>query len=97
MEVGAVAASRAPGRSRVGSSASVELLVSGMHCQSGAALIEETLVRDPASIDRQWTSTPLGPGDLTTASISVEDLCAAIASVGYTASPLSSGDPASSC
>ncbi len=98
MEVGAVAASRAPGPSRVGSSGNVELLGGGMHCQSGAALIQETVLRDPG-IDRSavdlGTARAQEPYD--PASISVEALCAAIASAGYAATALTSGDPALSC
>lgn len=74
--------------------ATVELEVSGMHCQSCAALIEETLVRDPgvrrASVDLDLgrASVAYDPG-----AVSVDQLCEAVSSAGYAATTLASPDP----
>jgi Cu+-exporting ATPase len=65
-----------------------------MHCQSCAALIEETLLRDPgvrqASVDLDLgrVSVAFEPG-----AVSVEGLCAAVSSAGYAAKPLASPGP----
>jgi Cu+-exporting ATPase len=61
-----------------------------MHCQSCVALIQETLIRDPAvhsaavDLDTARASVVFDGS-----SLSVEDLCAAVVGVGYSASPLS--------
>jgi copper chaperone len=76
-----------------GPSAEVELDVSGMHCQSCAALIEETLRDDPGvhgarvELDAARASVTFDSGTL-----SVDDLCAVVAGLGYRATPLSAGD-----
>ncbi len=63
-----------------------------MHCQSCVALIEETLGRDPAvhritvDLDAARASVSFDGSAL-----SVDDLCTAVAGVGYRAIPLSSG------
>ena len=79
-----------------GAGAVVELAVTGMHCSSCAALIEETLARDPGvhqavvDLDAGRASVVYDPGAIT-----VDDLCAAVTEAGYAATPLSSTDPAS--
>jgi copper chaperone CopZ len=81
-----------------GTDAAVELAVSGMHCQSCASLIEETLARDPgvrrAAVDLEAgrASVAYDPGAL-----SVEALCAAVTAAGYPATLVASGDPAAPC
>lgn len=76
-----------------GDSAFVELVVQGMHCQSCAALIEETLVRDPrvrtatVDLDRARASVVFDASAL-----SIDELCAAVTSVGYQATPVASGE-----
>lgn len=78
-----------------GDSACVELVVEGMHCQSCAALIEETLVRDrrvrtaTVDLDRARASVVFDASAL-----SVDELCAAVTGVGYRATPVTSGDQA---
>jgi len=70
--------------------------VTGMHCQSCAALIEETLVRDSGvhratvDLDAGRASVVYDPGAIT-----VDDLCAAVTGAGYAATPFSSTDPGS--
>jgi len=74
----------------------VELDVTGMHCQSCVALIEETLERDPrvarATVD-------LGQGRASVAfdrgAISVDELCATVTGAGYAATPIASPNPTS--
>jgi cation transport ATPase len=86
-------ASSRPGAN--GDAAWVELVVGGMHCQSCAALIEETLVRDhrvrtaTVDLDRARASVVFDASAL-----SVDALCAAVISVGYQATPVTSGDQA---
>jgi len=73
----------------------VVLEVVGMHCQSCAALIEETLVRDPGihravvDLDAGRASVVYDPG-----TVSVSAVCAAVVGVGYAAVPVPAGDPA---
>ncbi len=77
-------------------SATVDLVVRGMHCPSCAALIEETLTADPAvrsatvDLEAARASVTYDPAALT-----VEDLCAAVAGVGYSATPAAPGRPGS--
>jgi Cu+-exporting ATPase len=71
----------------------VELEVSGMHCQSCVALIEETLVRVPgvrrAVVDLDSARASVDPE---TGTASVEELCAAVTGAGYAATPFPSPD-----
>ncbi len=82
-----------PEPARSGDFRTVELLVGGMHCQSCAALIEETLTGDlsveHAKVDLEGAraSVTYDPTTLT-----VGDLCAAVTGIGYTATPLAPGD-----
>ena len=73
--------------------AEVELQVGGMHCQSCAALIEETL-RDDPGVHSARVELDAARASVTfdRASLSIDDLCAAVASLGYRATPLSPGD-----
>ncbi len=77
-------------------STTIGLVVGGMHCQSCAALIEETLVRDHrvqrAEVDLDAARALVA---FDASRLSVDDLCAVVVSAGYTAVPLASGDPAS--
>jgi copper chaperone CopZ len=74
----------------------VVLDVAGMHCQSCAALIEETLARDPGvqrvvvDLDAGRASVVYDPD-----AVSVSAVCAALRSVGYSAVPVAAGDPSS--
>ena len=71
----------------------VELLVGGMHCQSCAALIAETLTCDPAvheavvDFDTARASVTYDPTTLSAA-----QLCAAVAGAGYRAIPATLDD-----
>ncbi|HLN41089.1 MAG TPA: heavy metal-associated domain-containing protein [Acidimicrobiales bacterium] len=82
-----------PGPTR---SATVELVVGGMHCQSCAELIEETLTGDPAvrhatvDLDAARASVTYDPATLT-----VDDLCAAVTGVGYRATRAAPAAPGS--
>ena len=91
----AVEAGDSPERAPRKPSAEVELDVGGMHCQSCAALIEETLRGDPgvrsAQVDLDAARASV---TFDGATLSVDDLCAAVAGAGYRATPLSSGDGA---
>ena len=86
----------APESAGTGGVATGELEVGGMHCQSCAALIEETLLRDPgvheAAVDLTAGRASVVYDPLV---VSVDEVCAAVTSAGYTAVPLTSGDPAS--
>ncbi|MGO9197242.1 MAG: heavy-metal-associated domain-containing protein [Acidimicrobiales bacterium] len=66
----------------------VELSITGMHCGSCVALIEETLAEHPGVSE---VSVSLEPprADLVfdNDTVSLDDLCATVASLGYTASP----------
>ena len=81
-----------------GGSSEVELAVSGMHCPSCVALIEETLGRDPAvlgvAVDLDAARARVR---FDGTALSVDDLCTAVAGVGYGATPLSSGSAVSQC
>jgi copper chaperone CopZ len=74
----------------------VELDVAGMHCQSCAALIEETLARDQGvarvtvDLDHGRASVAFDRG-----AISVDELCATVTGAGYTATPIASPNPTS--
>ncbi|GEM_PF-3165946 len=74
--------------------ATVELAVTGMHCQSCASLIEETLLEEPgvrsASVELEGA---LASVTYDPAVRSVGDLCAAVAGLGYSAAPAGAGDP----
>jgi copper chaperone CopZ len=74
-------------------STTVELTLGGMHCQSCVALIHDTLIRDPAvhsaSVD---LDTARASVVFDGSSLSVDDLCAAVVSAGYSATPLASDD-----
>jgi Cu+-exporting ATPase len=65
----------------------VELAVTGMHCGSCAALIEESLAGTPgvtrATVD---LDSAVARVDFDTASVSVGELCAVVAGAGYGAS-----------
>ncbi len=65
-----------------------------MHCQSCAALIEEALARDHR-VQRAEVDLAAARASVVfdSSSLSVDDLCAAVVSAGYTAAPLASGDP----
>jgi cation transport ATPase len=73
-----------------------ELAVEGMHCQSCAALIEETLLDDSCvagaivDLDAARAVVTYLP-TMTT----VDHLCELVAAIGYHASPTPSGDAAS--
>ncbi len=73
----------------------VVLDVAGMHCQSCASLIEETLVRDPGihravvDLDAGRASVVYDPG-----TVSLSDVCATVVGAGYAAVPVPAGDPA---
>jgi copper chaperone len=96
MEEGVVEASSDPQPAATGDLTSVELVVGGMHCPSCAALIEETLVREPgvhgATVDLDASRATV---TFDGSARSVRDLCASVVSVGYSASPLSTADPTS--
>lgn len=95
MQIGARQPPSAPGSAGSPAVATVQLEVSGMHCQSCAALIEETLVRDPGvrqaavDLDAGRASVDYDPD-----AISVADVCAAVTNAGYAAVEVTSGDPA---
>jgi copper chaperone CopZ len=66
----------------------VDLAVSGMHCASCAALIEETLVEEPGvrtvTVDLPSARARI---EYESADVAVDRLCAVIAEVGYDAVP----------
>jgi copper chaperone CopZ len=70
--------------------ATLELVVSGMHCQSCASLIEETLAASPgiaeATVDLEAARAVVRYRPDTA---STEAVCAALARAGYTATPIS--------
>jgi copper chaperone CopZ len=92
MHAGTQGSRSSPEPAATGGSIEVELAVSDMHCQSCVALIEETLGRDPAvhritvDLDAARASVSFDG-----TALSLEDLCTAVAGVGYHATPLSSG------
>jgi Cu+-exporting ATPase len=75
-----------PGRAGA-QTTTVELAVTGMHCGSCAALIEESLAGNPgvtrATVD---LDSAVARVDFDTASVSVGELCAVVAGAGYSAS-----------
>ena len=68
--------------------ASISLTVSGMHCPSCPVLIEEALGDQPgvaaSSVDLEAAEAHIVYNPST---VTVDELCAAIGSVGYQASP----------
>jgi Cu+-exporting ATPase len=82
-----------PGPAPAGGSTTVELTLGGMHCQSCVALIEETLIRDPA-VESATVDLDTGRASVVFdgSSLSADDLCAAVVSVGYSATPLAFDD-----
>ncbi len=83
-----------PGESRsgpgsAGGLSTVELTVEGMHCASCATLIEETLGKDgavhAATVDLDAARASVTYDDAT---VSIEDLCATVAGIGYSARPV---------
>lgn len=96
MEDGAAGSPSASASAPTGSPVTVELVVGGMHCPSCAALVEETLTTDPAvravSVDlaAARASVTFDPTALT-----VDDVCAAVTGVGYTATLAASAAPGS--
>ena len=73
----------------------VELQVSGMHCPSCVALIEQTLRQDPAVHDVTVDLDAARASVAFEESIrSVDDLCEAVRGAGYNAVPVASADPA---
>jgi P-type Cu+ transporter len=89
METGAGEPRSAPGPGAAAGTTTVELAVEGMHCASCAALIEESLRKEGAvraavvDLDAARASVTYDGS-----SVSVEDLCATVAGVGYSATPL---------
>ncbi len=89
METGAGEPRSGPGPGAGAGPTTVELALEGMHCASCAALIEETLRKDvavqAATVDldaaRAWVTYD-------DSSVSVDDLCATVAGVGYGATAL---------
>ena len=69
----------------------IELSVQGMHCGSCAALIEETLIENPnipaVAVDLDAERAAI---TFRTDALSVEEICAAVAEVGYPATPVDS-------
>jgi P-type Cu+ transporter len=90
--------SRSTPEPAAGGSIEVELAVSGMHCQSCVALIEESLGRDPAvhrvTVDLDGARASVR---FDGSALSVDDLCTAVAGVGYRATLLSSGSASPEC
>lgn len=72
-----------------GGTAAAELAVQGMHCQSCASLIEETLVENPA-VPRAVVDLAAERAYVTydPRSVTVDELCATITEVGYSATPV---------
>ena len=82
--------SPAPQRSETaGGGTTVELNVTGMHCGSCSALIEESLAEHPAvtaasvDLDSARAVVEYDPSQL-----DADGLCAVVAEVGYTATPV---------
>jgi P-type Cu+ transporter len=96
MEDGVVEAPSSARRAATGETTSVALVVDGMHCQSCAALIEETLARVPgvhgATVDLAAARATVSFDGST---LSLDDLCATVSSVGYGASVAAPGEPVS--
>ncbi len=83
-----------PGRTGAPGPLTMDLAVTGMHCGSCAALIEETLTRqtgiEGASVDlgaarARVTFDPSATG--------VDDVCALVAGLGYAATPIGDDTP----
>jgi copper chaperone CopZ len=74
----------------------VELDVAGMHCQSCAALIEETLARDPR-VARATVDLDQGRASVTfdRGAVSVDELCARVTNAGDAATPIAAPNPTS--
>lgn len=74
--------------------ATVQLAVTGMHCGSCSALIEETLAEQAgvvrASVDLEAERATV---DYEPAAVDVAALCAAVAEAGYGATPIEEPDP----
>jgi copper chaperone CopZ len=72
---------------------SVELAVSGMHCESCAALIEETLTDHPAvmGVSVRFGSA-LARVDYDPTATNVDELCQAVVAAGYGATVADSAD-----
>ena len=72
----------------------VELVVTGMHCGSCSALIEESLAERAgvvrASVDLEAERAVV---DYEPATVDVSALCAAVEEAGYGATPLGGPDP----
>jgi len=73
----------------------VELSVTGMHCGSCVALIEETLSRRPgvetASVDLDSASASV---TFDPATITLGEICSIVAGLGYAAEPATGSAPA---
>lgn len=82
-----------PGRPAGGPTATVDLRVTGMHCGSCAALVEEALAGHPAT---RRASVDLDAGratvDYDPRQVTVAELCAVVGETGYTAD--AGADPA---
>jgi copper chaperone CopZ len=74
--------------------ATAELSIEGMHCQSCVLLIEETLAEDPdihqviVDLESARAMVSFAPG-----SITLDTVCATVTALGYPASPRAPGDP----
>ena len=88
----------APAAAAEGDAATVDLMVSGMHCPSCSALVEETLLADPG-VRQAVVDLEAGRASVTfdRGAVSVDDLCAAVVGAGYTATAASAQDPAPAC
>jgi Cu+-exporting ATPase len=66
----------------------VELEVTGMHCASCVALVEETLA-EQRGVTRAAVDLPSGGArvDFDPSAVTVDELCAAVAGAGYAAAP----------
>ena len=75
-------------------SATIDLAIEGMHCQSCVLLIQETLADDPAvrrvvvDLDSARATVTFAPQGTT-----ADAVCATVTALGYPASPLVPGDP----
>ena len=82
-----------PGPGPTAATTTIELLLGGMHCQSCAALVAETLTGDPAvreavvDLDTARASVTYDP-----TAVTADQLCAAVAGAGYSATPATPGD-----
>ncbi|MGO9558052.1 MAG: heavy-metal-associated domain-containing protein [Acidimicrobiales bacterium] len=73
----------------------VELLVTGMHCGSCVALIEETL-SEHAGVERVAVTLepPRAEVVFDPAAVTLDELVAEVASLGYTAAPMAESSSA---